>query len=268
MSSQPVLGASQAVATPYPDSPWVVLKFGGRSVSTAENWAIIAKLIRERLDEGVRPVVVHSALVGVSNALIALLDAAAAGGDTDERLAKIRAQHDALAKSLGVDAALLDERDGFIENTTAKIIDTAPDKIKDRKRTGVRLTTEAPDVWGTRVLLSYENAQMYDGGTGLETILAGPNFQAAVRNYDPGADFIKGNWIASMDRNDYKDVSIRRGRFQLERSFWDWDVIALGSHALMEQTVSIDTDFTPANAIPGSGRDRSVVRSTCRSRPA
>ena len=72
MSSQPVLGASQAVDTPYPDSPWVVLKFGGRSVSTAENWAIIARLLRERLDEGVRPVVVHSALVGVSNALIAL----------------------------------------------------------------------------------------------------------------------------------------------------------------------------------------------------
>ncbi len=110
MSSQPVLGASQAIDTPYPDSPWVVLKFGGRSVSTAENWAIIAQLIRERLAEGVRPVVVHSALVGVSNALIALLDAAIAGGETDEKLAKIRAQHDALARELGVDAALFDER--------------------------------------------------------------------------------------------------------------------------------------------------------------
>ncbi|RPI59185.1 MAG: bifunctional aspartate kinase/diaminopimelate decarboxylase, partial [Lysobacterales bacterium] len=110
MSSQPVLGASQAVDTPYPDSPWVVLKFGGRSVSTAENWAIIAQLIRERLAEGVRPVVVHSALVGVSNALIALLDAAVAGGDTDEKLATIRAQHDTLARELGVDPKMFDER--------------------------------------------------------------------------------------------------------------------------------------------------------------
>ena len=110
MSAQPVLGASQAVDTPYPDSPWVVLKFGGTSVSTAENWAIIARLLRERLAEGVRPVVVHSALVGVSNALIALLDTAVARGDTDEKLAKIRAQHDALAKDLGIDPALLDER--------------------------------------------------------------------------------------------------------------------------------------------------------------
>jgi diaminopimelate decarboxylase/aspartate kinase len=110
MSSQSVLGASQAVDTPYPDSPWVVLKFGGRSVSTADNWAIVARLIRERLEEGVRPVVVHSALVGVSNALIALLDAAVAGADTDEKLAKIRAQHDALARDLGVDAKMFDER--------------------------------------------------------------------------------------------------------------------------------------------------------------
>ena len=76
MLSQPVLGASQAVDTPYPDSPWVVLKFGGRSVSTAENWAIIARLLRERLEEGVRPVVVHSALVGVSTALLLALVAA------------------------------------------------------------------------------------------------------------------------------------------------------------------------------------------------
>jgi diaminopimelate decarboxylase/aspartate kinase len=110
MSSQPVLGSSQAVATPYPESPWVVLKFGGRSVSTAANWAIIAKLIRERLAEGVRPVVVHSALVGVSNALIALLDTAVAGGATDDRLAKIRAQHDALAKELGLDPKMFDAR--------------------------------------------------------------------------------------------------------------------------------------------------------------
>ena len=35
MSLHEALGVSQAVDTPYPDSPWVVLKFGGRSVSTA-----------------------------------------------------------------------------------------------------------------------------------------------------------------------------------------------------------------------------------------
>jgi bifunctional diaminopimelate decarboxylase / aspartate kinase len=121
MSLHPVLGVSPAIDTPYPDSPWVVLKFGGRSVSTAENWAIIAKLIRDRLAEGVRPVVVHSALVGVSNALIALLDAAVAGGDTDERVRKIRAQHDSLAKELGVDPSLLAPRFATLEQVVAGV---------------------------------------------------------------------------------------------------------------------------------------------------
>ena len=121
MSSQPVLGASRAVDSPYPDSPWVVLKFGGRSVSTAENWAIIARLIRERLDEGVRPVVVHSALVGVSNALIALLDAAVAGAHVDDQLAKIRAQHDSLARDLGVDPQMFDERFAALGQVVAGI---------------------------------------------------------------------------------------------------------------------------------------------------
>ncbi|HUO67910.1 MAG TPA: aspartate kinase, partial [Gammaproteobacteria bacterium] len=119
MSLHAALGVSEAVDTPYPHSPWVVLKFGGRSVSTAPNWAVIAQLIRDRLAEGVRPVVVHSALVGVSNALIALLDTAVAGGDTDEKLRKIRAQHDSLAKDLGVDPAVLDERFRGLEQTIA-----------------------------------------------------------------------------------------------------------------------------------------------------
>jgi hypothetical protein len=40
--------------------PWVVMKFGGRSVSSAKNWQTIASLVHERLEEGLRPVIVHS----------------------------------------------------------------------------------------------------------------------------------------------------------------------------------------------------------------
>ena len=43
------------------DSLWVVLKFGGTSVSSISNWKNVAHVVRERLDEGLRPVVVHSA---------------------------------------------------------------------------------------------------------------------------------------------------------------------------------------------------------------
>ena len=51
---------------------WVVLKFGGTSVSSAAHWDTISGVVRARLAEGVRPVVVHSALAGVTNLLEAL----------------------------------------------------------------------------------------------------------------------------------------------------------------------------------------------------
>jgi iron complex outermembrane recepter protein len=154
-------------------------------------------------------------------------------------------------------AALLDERAGFIENTSAPLIAGAPDAFKDRKRTGVRLITEAPDLWGSRLLLAFESFEMYDGGAALEAISSGPNFQNAVRNYDPNADFVPGNWIHSQDQRDFKDVSIRKGRFQLERAVGDWEFVALGAHAVMRQALELDTDFTPARAIPGFGTDHS-----------
>ncbi len=99
------LGAPEAIA----ESPWVVMKFGGTSVSSADNWNTIAELVRRRLDEGLRPVIVHSALEGVSNALEEILQTAV-GGDPAEQLAAIRDQHYKLASDLGLDGpALLDE---------------------------------------------------------------------------------------------------------------------------------------------------------------
>ena len=100
-----ILGAPDVIAR----SPWVVMKFGGTSVSTAESWGRIAALLRSRLDAGLRPVVVHSAIKGVSNALQTLLQVAATD-DPSDTLSEIRAQHYALAEALGLDGAeLLDE---------------------------------------------------------------------------------------------------------------------------------------------------------------
>jgi bifunctional diaminopimelate decarboxylase / aspartate kinase len=70
-----------SVSTPViENSPgWVVLKFGGTSVSTAANWLNIAGVVRERMAANLRPVVVHSAMSGVTDRLEALLAAAMAG---------------------------------------------------------------------------------------------------------------------------------------------------------------------------------------------
>ncbi|MFQ6006894.1 MAG: hypothetical protein ACE5OQ_15495, partial [Woeseia sp.] len=99
------LGAPDAVAT----SEWVVMKFGGTSVSCADNWQRIAERIQNRLDDGFRVVIVHSALKGVSNALEEILFTAISG-DPSERFEQVRQQHYDLADTLGLDGhALLDE---------------------------------------------------------------------------------------------------------------------------------------------------------------
>jgi diaminopimelate decarboxylase/aspartate kinase len=96
------LGATVDIA----ESPWVIMKFGGTSVSTADNWSAIAALLRNRVDDGLQVVIVHSALKGVSNALEQVL-LAAAEGRTSEKLAEIRAQHFELAAALKLDGSAL-----------------------------------------------------------------------------------------------------------------------------------------------------------------
>jgi diaminopimelate decarboxylase/aspartate kinase len=82
-------------------APFVVLKFGGTSVSSAANWRNIRDVLKQRLAEGVRPVVVHSALSGITDRLEGLL-AAALAGDPDTALAQIEERHAKLAADLGI----------------------------------------------------------------------------------------------------------------------------------------------------------------------
>ena len=111
------LGAADDIAK----SPWVVMKFGGSSVSTAENWETIAQLLQARLDAGLRPVVVHSALGGISNSLEETL-ASAVAGNPNGLLASIRDQHYALATALGLDGeSILDERLHELEQLVAGV---------------------------------------------------------------------------------------------------------------------------------------------------
>ena len=50
-------------------SAWIVLKFGGTSVSSLANWRNIAKVAAERRAGGARVLIVHSAITGVTDHL-------------------------------------------------------------------------------------------------------------------------------------------------------------------------------------------------------
>ncbi len=86
---------------PENSQAWVVLKFGGTSVSSAENWRNIATVIRDRIAASLRPVIVHSALSGITDRLESLLTAAVAGSH-ENVLDQIDTRHRQLAQSLSV----------------------------------------------------------------------------------------------------------------------------------------------------------------------
>lgn len=85
---------------------WIVLKFGGTSVATLEGWRVIADQVRARIDEGMRPLVVVSALRPTSDDLEALIEKAIAGAH-EEALAAIEARHLELAAAMGIDGETL-----------------------------------------------------------------------------------------------------------------------------------------------------------------
>jgi bifunctional diaminopimelate decarboxylase / aspartate kinase len=91
-------------STPAP--AWVVMKFGGTSVSTPERWETIESLVRERLANGERPLIVHSALSQVSNQLEKAIKAAL-NKDKSDVLQRIADQHVELASAMGLDGKAL-----------------------------------------------------------------------------------------------------------------------------------------------------------------
>lgn len=82
-------------------SNWIVLKFGGTSVSSLKCWQTIAWAVKERQKRGLKPLVVCSAVSGVTNNLEQLLSDTAQGRKTGA-LDQIKKTHEKLADELGV----------------------------------------------------------------------------------------------------------------------------------------------------------------------
>jgi bifunctional diaminopimelate decarboxylase / aspartate kinase len=83
-------------------SPWIVLKFGGTSVSSRANWNNIAQVVAARRAGGARILIVHSALSGVTDHLERLLESALTQSKEPE-LQAIEERHRGLAAELAVE---------------------------------------------------------------------------------------------------------------------------------------------------------------------
>ncbi|MBV9724814.1 MAG: bifunctional aspartate kinase/diaminopimelate decarboxylase, partial [Gammaproteobacteria bacterium] len=92
---------SAGAAVSRTPSAWVVLKFGGTSVSSLTNWSNIARVAAERCSGGARVLIVHSALAGITDRLERLLEASVAQAAAEE-LRHIEERHRRLVAELGI----------------------------------------------------------------------------------------------------------------------------------------------------------------------
>lgn len=82
---------------------WIVVKFGGTSVSTRPRWDTICRIARDWHAQGKRVLIVVSALSGITDKLKAIAES---GGDAARRQslhAEILARHEAMFAELGLD---------------------------------------------------------------------------------------------------------------------------------------------------------------------
>ncbi|MGA8705759.1 MAG: bifunctional aspartate kinase/diaminopimelate decarboxylase [Steroidobacteraceae bacterium] len=171
-------------------SNWIVLKFGGTSVSSVSNWHNIAGVVRARLADGVRLLVVHSALSGVTDRLEALLTAALAGSH-EPVLEDIARRHGSLAAALGIGVSTeLERYFSELRHIAAGI--ALMGEVSDRTRaramsSGELMATEL----GARYLAAEGiDARWWDARLGLKAAQRSAatqraNFLSATCDYEP-----------------------------------------------------------------------------------
>lgn len=84
---------------------WVILKFGGTSVSGKSRWEAICQILSKRIEEGLKPLLVCSAISGVSD-LLGQLVKNSSGDSFGPVLDQIRKKHQDLIEELGLESGL------------------------------------------------------------------------------------------------------------------------------------------------------------------
>src|SRR6056297_2855119 len=116
-----------------PNRPWIVAKFGGTSVSTLARWDTIADVVRRHRDAGRHPLLVCSALSGISDQLDGLLNAAESGSDLSGAVAAVKDRHRQLGRDLGVDAeAVLADAFDQLDAQVEAVAEHPPARPKQR----------------------------------------------------------------------------------------------------------------------------------------
>lgn len=216
---------SKSIPAASAESPFVVVKFGGTSVSSLANWRNIQGVLNKRLQAGLIPVVVHSALSGITDLLEKLLRQSVQN-DATGVLQEIQARHESLCAEMGMPmpesvSVLLEE----LKRLSAGIAMLAESGPKVRARVlshGELMATRIGEAWlksqgvavewvDARQILS---AQSRVGNNQEAEILSAtcdysvnPDWQTRLNK--PGSVFITQGFIASNDEG--QTVLLGRG---------------------------------------------------------
>ncbi|WP_223669654.1 bifunctional aspartate kinase/diaminopimelate decarboxylase [Kangiella shandongensis] len=136
------------------NNSWQVLKFGGTSVSSRDNWNTIAAIIKRKRAKGKKVFVVHSAVSSVSNRLEALITLAQSG-HYDEPYQELVSLHQRLLQEMELPAMLLDEQYAYLKRLLDGI--HLLGEVSDRIRA---LVMSQGELWSTTIGQTYLNQQL------------------------------------------------------------------------------------------------------------
>ena len=102
---------------------WVVLKFGGSSVSSLDDWNNIVQIVSDNLQQGYQVAVVHSAFKNVTNRLERLAQLAV-NNEHQELLGELKDYHQTMASQLKLESSLLTPWLDSLEVSAKKVADS------------------------------------------------------------------------------------------------------------------------------------------------
>ncbi len=167
------------------------MKFGGTSVGTAKNIRSVAKIIAQRADQ--RPIVVVSAVAGITDALIEVYNQDTANARI-ERVQALASKHQAIIAELGIDTDCIEPLLQELTSLAKKKVVRTP-KVRDLYVSfGERLSARIVSATLTRTGCNSSPLDAWDIGM-ITTAMHGaseplPEAAAAIKSYFESCEII------------------------------------------------------------------------------
>ena len=143
-------------------------------------------------------------------------------------------------------AGLIDDRDGFMTNTTAQTDPRASSPLGSHNRKGVRTQLEFPDLFGADLLISYEHFDIRGEGLATELRRASANVAALFRQFDANADIEPGNRVTSIAGDFSRRVELDTFRANMTYDLAGWGLQGVAGFSVLDARRGGDIQPQPA----------------------